>query len=132
LEAFLKEGKELPLEQRRHDPDRDEEPFAAGDPAASVGGESTPGDNTMDVRMIHEVLSPGVQDADAPDLCTEMFRVVCEFRKCLGDGAEKKIVQDPAIHRYQGLEFRGEGEDHMEIRDRQEVLTSGLDPFFFP
>ena len=29
LEAFLKEGKELPLEQRGHDPDRDEETIAA-------------------------------------------------------------------------------------------------------
>ena len=29
LEAFLKEVKELPLEQRREDPDRDEETFSA-------------------------------------------------------------------------------------------------------
>jgi len=28
LKAFLKEVKELPLEQRRHDTDRDEKPFA--------------------------------------------------------------------------------------------------------
>ena len=32
-----------------------------------------------DVGMIHEVLPPGVQNANAPDPCTEMFRVVCEF-----------------------------------------------------
>jgi hypothetical protein len=29
LEAFLKEVQELPLEQRRYHPDRDEKPFAA-------------------------------------------------------------------------------------------------------
>ena len=45
---------------------------------------------------------------------------------------EKKIVQDLAVHGHQGIEFRGEGEDHMEIRNGQEVLAARLDPFFFP
>jgi hypothetical protein len=86
----------------------------------------------MDVGMIHEVLSPGVQNTDTPYLCPEMFRVVCEFRERFGDRTEKKIVQDLAVHGDQGIEFRGEGEDHMEIRNGQEILTSCLDPFFFP
>ena len=82
--------------------------------------------------MIHEVLAPGVQNADNPYLCTEMVRIICEFLNRLGDRAEKKIVQDLAVHGYQGIEFRGQGEDHMEIRNGQEVLTARLDPFFFP
>ena len=86
----------------------------------------------MDVGMIHEVLAPGVQDADAPYLCTEMFRVVCEFRERFGDRTEKKIVQDLAVDGDQGIEFRGDSEDHMEVLNGQEVLTARLDPFFFP
>jgi hypothetical protein len=86
----------------------------------------------MDVGMIHEVLPPGVQNADTPYPCTEMFRVVCEFCESLGDRTEKKIVQDLAVHGDQGIEFRGEGEDHMEILNGQEVLTAGFDPSFFP
>ena len=82
--------------------------------------------------MIHEVLPPGVQNTDPPDLCTEMFRVLCELGKGLGDRTEKEIVQDLAVHGDQGIKFRGEGEDHMEIRNGEEVLTAGLDPFFFP
>ena len=82
--------------------------------------------------MIHKVLAPGVQDADNPCLCSEMFRVVCEFRERFGDRTEKKIVQDLAVHGYQGIEFRGDSEDHMEILNGQEVLAAGLDPFFFP
>ena len=82
--------------------------------------------------MIHEVLAPGMQNADTPYLCAEMFRVLCEFRERFGDRREKKIVQDLAVHGDQGIEFGGEGEDHMEIRDGQEILTAGLDPFFFP
>jgi hypothetical protein len=86
----------------------------------------------MNVGMIHEVLPPGMQNTDTPYLCTEMFRVVCKFGECLGDRTEKKIVHDLAVHGYQGIEFRGEGEDHMEILNRQEVLTASLDPLLFP
>jgi len=81
--------------------------------------------------MIHEVLAPGVQNTDTPDLCPEMFRVACEFCEGLGDRTEKKIVQDLAVHGDQGVEFRGDREDHMEVRDGQEVLAAGLDPSFF-
>jgi hypothetical protein len=86
----------------------------------------------MDMGMIHEVLSPGMQNADTPYLGTEMFRVFCEFCESFGDRTEKKVVQELAVHGYQGIEFRGEGEDYMEILNGKEVLASRLDPFFFP
>jgi hypothetical protein len=59
----------------------------------------------MEVGMIHEVLAPGVQNADTPYLCPEMFRVVCEFRKGLGDRTEKKIIQELGVDGDQGVEF---------------------------
>jgi hypothetical protein len=86
----------------------------------------------VDVGMIHEVLTPGMQKADRPDPCAKMFLVMGEFHERLRYGSKKKIVHDLSIHRYQGLQFRGDGEDHMEIRNGQEVLTASLDPFFFP
>jgi hypothetical protein len=65
-------------------------------------------------------------------LRAKMFWVVCKLRKGLGDRTEEKIVKDLAVDGDQGIEFRGEGEDHMEILNGQEVLTAGLDPSFFP
>jgi hypothetical protein len=38
FEASFEKVQELPSEQRRHHPDRNEKTFAARDPAASVGG----------------------------------------------------------------------------------------------
>ena len=67
--------------------------------------------------MIHEVLSPGVENTDTPDLCPKTFRVLCELGEGFGDRMEKKIVQDFAVHGDQGIEFGGESEDDMEIRD---------------
>ncbi len=82
--------------------------------------------------MIHEVLAPGVQNADNPCLCSEMFRIIYKLLDRLGNRAEKKIVHDLAVHGYEEIEFRREGEDHMEILNGQELLTARLDPFFFP
>ena len=81
--------------------------------------------------MMHEVLPPGVQNADTSYLCPEMFRVLGEFRKRLGDRTEKKIVHDLAVHGDQGIEFRGKGEDDMEVFNGQKILTTSLDPFLF-
>jgi hypothetical protein len=85
----------------------------------------------VDVGMIHEVLSPGVQNAGSPYPCAEMFLVICEFNERLGNRSKKKIVPDLPIHRYQVIQFRGNGEDHMEVLDGQEILTTSLDPSFF-
>ena len=82
--------------------------------------------------MLHEVLTPRMENTDHAYRCTEMFRVAWEFCECLGDRTEKKIVHELAVHGDQGVEFRGEGEDHMEILNGQEVFTARLDPFLFP
>jgi hypothetical protein len=71
----------------------------------------------MDVGMIHEVLAPGVQNAYSPDLCPEMLRVICEFHERFRNRTEKKIIEDLSVHGDQGIEFGGDGEDYMEIRD---------------
>jgi hypothetical protein len=81
--------------------------------------------------MIHKVLAPGVQNADSPYPCAEMLRIIGELHERLGDGAEKKIVHDLPVHRYQVIQFRGDGEDHMEILDGKKIFASRLDPSLF-
>jgi hypothetical protein len=86
----------------------------------------------VDVGMIHEVLTPGMKNTDNPYRCAEMFRIICEFLDCLGDRTKEKIIHDPLVHRYQGIEFRRDSEDHMEILNGEKVLTASLDPSLFP
>jgi hypothetical protein len=81
--------------------------------------------------MVHEVLTPGVENTDHSHDGAEMFWVACKFCECLGDRTEKKIVQDLAVHGDQGIEFRGESEDDMEVFNGQKILTASLDPFLF-
>jgi len=74
---------ELASEQCRHDPHRDKKPLPARYPAASVRRQSAAGYNTVDMRMIHKVLSPGMENADKPYACPEMLRIIGELHKRL-------------------------------------------------
>jgi len=73
-----------------------------------------------------------MEKADHSDLCAEMFGVLGELREGLGGRAKKQVVQELLVHGNQGVQCAGEGEDHMEVFDGQEVLPASLDPFFFP
>jgi hypothetical protein len=60
-----------------------------------------------------------------------MFGVLGELGEGLGGGAKKQVIQELGVHRNQGVQCGGEGEDHMEVFNGQEVLSTSLDPFFF-
>jgi hypothetical protein len=98
FEDIIEEVKELPSEQGRQDPYGKEKPFTGRYPAVPVRGQTTPGDDTVEVGMAHEVLTPGMENADNPYRCTERFRGLGEFCERLGGGAKKQIVQDLLIH----------------------------------
>jgi len=49
----------------------------------------------------------------------------------LGNGSEKKIVHDLPVHRDQMIQFRRDGEDHMEILNGKKILTTSFDPSLF-
>ena len=65
--------------------------------------------------MVHEVLTPSMENTDYSHGCTEMFWVACKFCECLGGRTKKQIVQDLPVHGDQGIEFRGKGKDDMEV-----------------
>jgi hypothetical protein len=57
----------------------------------------------MNMGMIHEVLPPGVKDADKPYMRAKMLRIIGEFYERLRDRAEQYVVYDPLIHDNQGI-----------------------------
>ena len=81
-ECFLQVAQEQAAEHPRQHPDRQEESRSAGDPAFTVGRDPAAGNQKMNVRMVQQVLSPGVQHAEEADLCAQMLRIG-------GDGAQR-------------------------------------------
>jgi hypothetical protein len=55
--------------------------------------EAAGGNNSVEMRMQAQVLSPGVQDAEETDPGSEMPGIGCDFKHGLGGGAEEQIVQ---------------------------------------
>ena len=56
--------------------------------------------------------------------------IVCEFHEGFGCRTEKYIVHGLLVHGNQRIQCRGDGEDHVEVWDGQEILTACLDPLF--
>jgi len=85
----------------------------------------------VDVKMIHKVLSPCVQDTEKTYLDPQMFGVSGEFDKSFTNGAKQDVVKDSLIPQGKRIEFRRDGKDHMEVLDWKEGFFPLLEPFFF-
>jgi hypothetical protein len=48
----------------------------------------------MDMGMMLQGLSPGMQDTEKADLCTEMFRIGSGFQQRFGTGAEQQVIEE--------------------------------------
>src|SRR5271165_7178140 len=69
--SLQEEGQHLAPEEAAEYAHRQEEAGSAGDPAGVIEGKSTGGDQAMQVRMVTQVLAPGMEYGEHPDACTE-------------------------------------------------------------
>ena len=81
--------------------------------------------------MIHEILSPCMQNADKSNLDTQMLWVPSQFGKSLTNGAKQNVVKDAFIPQGKWIEFCRDGKDYMEVWCRKEVFFPLFKPFFF-
>lgn len=85
----------------------------------------------MDVGMIHEILSPCVQDRDKSYLSTQIFGIPGEFAKSLCNRSKKDVVKDPFIPQGKRVEFCRYGKVHMEVWHWKEIFFLLLEPSLF-
>jgi len=77
--------------------------------------EPTRGNDTVNVGMQKQVLSPGVQDADHTDLSSQVFRIGCDFQQGLCASGEQQIVEQTWVCQSEHIEFVGHSEHDMEV-----------------
>ena len=82
----------------------------------------------MDMRMMLEILSPGVEHAEEADLRAEMFRIGGNLQQRGGAGAEQEVVDDFLVLQSQPRQLVGDGEDDMHVVDRQQFLAARGEP----
>src|SRR5215831_12991221 len=128
LESSLESGDELTAKDATEHAHRQEEGIARVDPARVVGRKTSGGNQTMQVRMEQQVLTPTVQHGKEADLSAEMFGIRRNLEQGLGGGVEQKIVEDLLVDQGQTPEMMRDREDDVNIRDRQQFALPGSNP----
>ena len=129
LERRAQLVEEQPAEEPREHADRQEEAGPAGDPARAVRRQAAAGHDAMDVRMVVQVLAPGVEHGDEADLGAEMLGIGGDPAQRLGrrseqDGVDRLLVLEGDLG-----DRRRQGEDDVEVGHRQQLGLPGGEPF---
>ena len=82
-------GQEEPPEAPTENLHREEEVGATGDPPGAVRCEAPSREDTVEMRVMVELLAPGMQDGEAADLCAEMLRVPARCPGAFGRACER-------------------------------------------
>src|SRR5690606_34012210 len=115
-------------EQARENPDREEESGLAGDPPLAVRGQAAAGDNAMQMRMMVQVLAPGVQHGEEADLGTQMLGICGDGAQGLGGGAEEKTVDERLVLIGNGGDGLRQREDDVKVLCVEEFGATILQP----
>jgi hypothetical protein len=75
-----------------------------------------------------QVLSPGVEDTDEADLCSEPLWVGCDFEHGGRTGAEEQVIQSPCIRATESVQFMRQREDNVKVRNGQEFSFACSEP----
>jgi len=127
-EGMFQSGDELAPKDPSQNGDGKKEAATGGKPALVVGRESAGGDHTMDMRMMLELLVPGVEDTEEANLGAHMPGMARDFEQGLGAGTEQQIVENLLVLQSQGCQKMRKGEDHVHVAGGQEFLPTRLQP----
>ncbi len=82
----------------------------------------------MQMRMIVQILSPGMQDGEETERGSQMAPVAGDGEQGLGGGAKKQVVELLLVMEHQlGDGFRNR-EDDVKILDRQQFALPAFQP----
>jgi hypothetical protein len=73
----------------------------------------------MKVAMVHEGLTPGMQDREEADLGTEMLRIGGDGAQRVGGGGEENVVDPRLVLVRDGGDFLREREDDVKVGNRK-------------
>jgi hypothetical protein len=114
-------GQEQTAEQLAEDPHGQQEGGPRRDPALSIKGDAAARHNHVDMGMMHQRRSPGVQHGGDADAGAEVTGIGGDRQQRLGRGAEQQIVDDGLVVEGDGGDLGRHGEDDVEVSDWQEI-----------
>ena len=97
-------------------------------PTRVIRRQPSGGDYAVDMRMMLELLVPGVKDAEETDLRAEMPGIFRDFQKRLGAAPEQQAVDDLFVLQGQGRQFVRERENDVGIARGQQFGAARVKP----
>ena len=94
VEGPFERGDKLATEDSTQHLDGQKEAIARGDPTPVIGGETASRNHTMQMGMVLEFLTPGMEHAEEADFGAQMAWIASDFEQGLGAGPEQEIIDD--------------------------------------
>lgn len=85
----------------------------------------------MQMGMMKQVLSPGMEDGKKSNFCSEMFRVGRNGQKGLRSSTKQDVINDLLVLQSKRGDQIGQCKDHMVVFHRQDLLLTCLKPLRF-
>src|SRR6202022_3275513 len=121
LEEFTKPHPEPAAEAAAECLDGQEKASRGIDPSGTIGSEAAGGNEVVDMGMMFEVLSPGMEHAEESDVGSKALRIASQFEHGRGAGAVEQIVEQPLVLQYKSGEFMGQREHDVEEGHGQQL-----------
>ena len=93
-----------------------------------VRSESTSGDYAVNMRMMLQLLIPGMEDAEEADLCAQVAGIAGDLQQGFGAGVKQQVVDQSLVLQCERSEFPRECEDHVDILSGQQFPFPCLEP----
>ena len=106
-----------------------QEMMVGREPGTVIGGQPTGRDEIVNVRMVGQVASPGVQDTDQTELSADKTGVLGQMlcRSCRG--TKEQVIDKRLVTAGDWAQGGGQGEGEHEVRDWQQKILLFLQPF---
>jgi hypothetical protein len=126
--SLLEGVQEQPPEASTEDLHREKKVWATGDPPGSVGRQAPSGEDTVEMRMMVELLTPGMEHREAAEVRPEMLGVASDVLERLCHHAKEHAVQHAGIVEAQGAEGVRQCKHHMDVGDVEHLTFPGGEP----
>lgn len=114
---FFEEMEKLSPKEFPHHLHRKKKIFLGCNPFLPISCQSPCADDTMEMGMKLEILSPCMKDRGESHFGAKVLGVFGELMESLGCGAEKEVEGLPFVVKHHSIQLGRESENHMKVRD---------------
>jgi len=97
VKSLLEVSEQLAAKKAAQDSNGKEEVLLGANPVSTIGRDASTGNYAMKVRVMKQVLAPGVENSQKPNVGAEVFRVFGDGEQCLGGSSKQDCVHQALV-----------------------------------